>query len=195
MDEECESAIGQLAISSQFGREAARILKKPFHSQWRIVLYAPVLSPLFFVQIRVALRVNRGRWRAKGHRSQRHPLRYSSTGCLVSLLFPNEEAVVEGELSPARVRRAVSAGRPPLSSAEERSRHRGAECSKNWWMFRDVGAPALGTLGLGSSVCPPRVSCSATHFRRRFSAVHAFFSKLSLFPSTDEDFKDRKSVV
>lgn len=110
MDEECESAIGQLAISSQFGREAARILKKPFHSQWRIVLYAPVLSPLFFVQIRVALRVNRGRWRAKGHRSQRHPLRYSSTGCLVSLLFPNEEAVVEGELSPARVRRAVSAG-------------------------------------------------------------------------------------
>ena len=26
MDEECESAIGQLAISSQFGREAARIL-------------------------------------------------------------------------------------------------------------------------------------------------------------------------
>jgi hypothetical protein len=118
--------IGQLAISSQFGREAVRILMS--HSIVARSARHSRSSPLLFVQNRVALRVNGGpKVCAQSHRSQRHLLHNttSSTACLVSLSFFSNEEGVEGESPPARVKRALCAERgahPFAIFREERSR-------------------------------------------------------------------------
>merc|ERR1712100_80819 len=58
IDEESESVIGQLAIRSQFAREASRILLSPSIAGGDPCLTLPFLSHCLFVQDRVALRAN-----------------------------------------------------------------------------------------------------------------------------------------
>jgi len=103
--------IGQLAIRSQFAREASRILLSPSIASGDPCLTLPFLSHCFFVQFRVALRVKGSRRCAKSHRSQRHLTpKHDYFHSLFSFsIFSNEEAGVGGRAKSAPCERGTEA--------------------------------------------------------------------------------------